>query len=620
MTKPSSKNSLFERGADVLRAQLKTMPSGPGVYRMVGVKGQVLYVGKAKNLKKRVTSYTQQARLPRRIQRMVAQTYGLEIVVTASEAEALLLEANLIKHYKTPFNVLLRDDKSFPFIVITRDHPYPQLLKHRGAKTQKGWYYGPFASAASVNETLILLQRVFMLRNCSDSYFAARKRPCLQYHIKRCTAPCCGKVSAKDYAQQVSETRAFLSGHSRKAQKQMNEAMQQASDAMDYERAASLRDRIAVLTSIQSRQDVYVEGLGNADVIALHQEGGHSAITVLFFRADRHYGARTYFPAHDEDHESAAILAAFIAQFYADKDVPPLILVSEMPSDSTLLAKALGGKVTFSVPKLDKKKRLMDHAKANAAQALARKMAEQNEQEKLLQALTKIFHLPRVPQRIEVYDNSHIAGQFPVGVMIAAGPEGFLKKTYRKFTIKQAHGQDDFAMMQEVLGRRFKRLLAEDPARTSGVWPDLLLIDGGAGQVGKVTQALADLGIKDIPVIGIAKGPDRHAGQERFFRKGHPPLVLPAQDPVLYYLQRLRDEAHRMAIGTHRAKRAKAISYSGLEEISGIGARRKKALLQHFGSAKAIENARADDIGRVHGISAALAKKIYDYFHGNVVG
>lgn len=609
----------FEKGAEVLHAQLKTMPEKPGVYRMLADDGTVLYVGKAKNLKKRVTSYTQRARLPNRLQRMVAQTRGMEIVVTHTETEALLLEANLIQRFMPPFNVLLRDDKSFPYILITRDHDFPQLMKHRGGKTRKGDYFGPFASGGAVTETLGHLQRAFALRTCSDSFFAARTRPCLQYHIKRCTAPCVAKVSHKDYARQVEEACAFLRGQSQKLQEELAADMQAASDALDFERAGALRDRIRVLTSIQQRQDINLSGLGDADVIALYQEGGRSAIQLFFYRADRNYGSRSYFPAHGEGHESADILGAFIAQFYADKEIPPRLLLSEAPDDADLLAQALsekaGRKVTLTVPQQDRKKRLIDHALANAREALGRKVADAAEQKKLLAHVAQIFNLGKPPQRIEVYDNSHTSGTYAIGAMIAAGPEGFLKKTYRKFNIKAAKGGDDFGMMREVLERRFKRLQAEDPQRTSGLWPDLLLIDGGAGQIAMVQSVLDEMGIDGVALVGIAKGPDRNAGRERFFRTGLEPFSLPPQDPTLYYLQRLRDEAHRFAIGTHRARRTKAIGRSGLDDIPGIGAARKRALLHAFGSAKAVEGAGIDDLARVTGIGPERARKIYAYFH-----
>ncbi|MGE4351300.1 MAG: excinuclease ABC subunit UvrC [Bdellovibrionales bacterium] len=612
----------YDRGASVLREQLKTMPTQPGVYRMLAQDGTVLYVGKAKNLKNRVTSYTQRARLPNRLQRMVAQTRSMEIVVTHTETEALLLEANLIQRFMPPFNVLLRDDKSFPYILIATDHDFPQLLKHRGAKSRQGRYFGPFASGGAVTETLTLMQRAFKLRTCTDSVLEHRTRPCLQYHIKRCTAPCCGKVSKADYDAQVREACAFLRGDSHDVQTRMAKDMQAASDRLEFELAASLRDRIRILTSMQTRQDINVAGLGDADVVALHQQAGQSAVQVFFFRADRNFGTRSYFPTHDKQVSSAEVMGAFLAQFYADKDPPPLILLSEMPDNAELLTMALtektGRKVSLVVPKQDKKKRLVDHALTNASAALGRKMADRLEQEKLLTRVGDLFDLSHAPKRIEVYDNSHLSGTNAIGAMIAAGPEGFLKKTYRKFTIKRAQTNDDFAMMQEVLERRFMRLQKEDPDRKSGLWPDLLLIDGGAGQIGKVEKVLTELGVQGVALVGIAKGPDRNAGRERFFIQGKAPFSLPLQDPVLYYLQRLRDEAHRFAIGTHRARRAKALSVSGLEEVPGIGATRKKALLQHFGSAKAVQGAALDDLTRVPGISLKMAKILYDYFHAAV--
>jgi excinuclease ABC subunit C len=609
----------FDNGADVLRAHLKTMPEQPGVYRMVSVKGSVLYVGKAKNLKKRVSSYTQRTRLPYRLQRMVAQTVNLEIVVTHTETEALLLEANLIQHYMPPFNVLLRDDKSYPYVLITRDHDFPQIFKHRGSRTRKGWYFGPFASAGKVRETITLLQRGFMLRNCTDSFFANRTRPCLQFHIKRCTAPCVQKVSKDDYAHQVDDAIEFLKGRSQTIQQNMATQMQAASDATDYELAATLRDRIAVLTSMQARQDINVAGIDDADIIALHQIAGKTAIQVFFFRSGRNYGARTYYPSHDKHVEIGEILEAFLAQFYAAKTPPPQIFLSDLPEQKELLEQAFTEKAQYNVelilPKLGDKKRLIEHARKNAQEALARTLSENSEQKKLLARVTEIFGMPEPPQRIEVYDNSHISGSHAIGAMIAAGPEGFLKKTYRKFNIRNTEVKgDDYAMMEEVLRRRFKRLVEEDPERASGVWPDLILIDGGEGQLGKVTAVATEMGLIDLTIVGIAKGPDRNAGKERFFMPGREPFSLPHNDPALYYLQRLRDEAHRFAIGTHRAKHAKAIGVSGLEDVPGIGGARKRALLHHFGSAKAVAAAGLDDLTRVTGISQSVAKKIHDYF------
>ncbi len=621
-------HSGFENGANTLRAQLKTMPQQPGVYRMINAEGSTLYVGKAKNLPKRVASYTQLARLPRRLQRMVAQVTKVEIIVTHTETEALLLEANLIQRFMPPFNVLLRDDKSYPYILITRDHDFPQLLKHRGGKNRKGWYFGPFASAGAVTETLTLLQRGFQIRNCSDSFFAARTRPCLQYHIKRCTGPCADKVTKEVYAGQVDDALEFLKGKSSDIQKKLAKEMQIASDMLDFETAGMLRDRIKVLTSIQAKQGINARGIEDADVIALYQAGGHTAVQVFFFRAGRNYGARTFYPSHDKGLPQDEILGAFLAQFYSGKPAPPVILLSHTPQDAGLLSQAFteqtGHKVTLTTPRLGEKKRLIDLACKNAKEALARRMAESSEQARLLTRVADVFGLAEPPKRIEVYDNSHISGRHATGAMIAAGPEGFLKKTYRKFNIKGlnpsplAGGEhnDDYAMMEEVLTRRFSRLIEEDPARQSDMWPDLVLIDGGLGQLNTVLKVMQELGLPDVCIAGVAKGPDRNAGRERFFMPGREPFSLPPDDPALYYLQRLRDEAHRFAIGTHRAKRVKAIGQSGLEDVPGIGAMRKRALMHHFGSGKAVAEAGMEDLARVPGISAEVARKIYDYFRG----
>lgn len=612
----------FEKGVAALRVQLKTIPTNPGVYRMITKDGAVMYVGKAKNLKNRVTSYTQAARLPERLQRMVSQIDTVEILITRTESEALLLEANLIQKLKPPFNILLRDDKSFPYILITHDHEFPLLTKHRGAKNKKGNYFGPFASGSAVNETIEHLQRAFKLRNCSNSSMTNRSRPCLQYHIKRCTAPCVGKVTAKDYTMQVQQACNFLRGKGQELQSELVRDMNQASDDLEFERAAALRDRILVLTKIQSRQDIDVPGLGDADVFAIHQHDGKSAVQLFFFRADRHYGAHVYFPSHDNRQAAGAILSAFIAQFYAQHEPPRQILLSDKPDQLSLLQEALsekaGRKIKITVPQKEGKKRIVIRALANAAQALARKMAAKKEQKKLMIGVANVFGLKRVLKRIEVYDNSHLSGTYAVGAMIAAGEDGFLKKTYRKFTIKTAKSNDDFAMMNEVLERRFKRLIKEDPKRQSDMWPDLLLIDGGAGQIGKVKAVLEKLGIRHVALVGIAKGPDRNAGRERFFVEGKKAFSLPIDDPILYYLQRLRDESHRFAIGTHRAKRSKALIHSPLEDISGIGASRKKALLQAFGSGKAVAESSIEDLARIPNISQNLAKKIYDYFHEDV--
>lgn len=613
--------SSFTRGAEVLREQLKTMPVSPGVYRMVSAKGEVLYVGKAKNLKKRVTQYTQAERLPNRIQRMVALTHALELVSTHTESEALLLEANMIRHHQPPFNVLLLDDKSYPYILIRRDHPFPQIVKYRGSKDQDGWYYGPFASAEAVTETLVTLMRGFQLRNCSDTFFATRKRPCLQFHIRRCSAPCVGRVREADYAEQVKQARAFLAGKNDALLTQLQEEMQQASTTLDFEKAAELRDRIKTLATIHSKQSIHINHLGDVDVIAMHREGKHSCIQVFFFRNDRNYGNRAYFPSSEEDVSDAAMLQTFLEQFYADKPPCKLVLLSEAPEDAELLAKALGERdgihVEFAVPKQGDKKRLIDMALQNAREALGRRLSERKSQGQLLEGVARIFNLDAPPQRIEVYDNSHISGTHAVGAMVVAGPDGFIKKAYRKFNIKNTElsAGDDYGMMREMLSRRFSRTLEEHPERDSAHWPDLVLIDGGAGQLNAALATLAGLGLGDIPVVGIAKGPDRNAGRERFFMPGREPFGLEPRDAVLYYLQRLRDEAHRFVIGTHRAKRIKAISGSALDDVPGIGAARKKKLLLHFGSAQSVAKAGLEDLKRVPGISGDLAKKIYDYFH-----
>ncbi|MGB4101293.1 MAG: excinuclease ABC subunit UvrC [Alphaproteobacteria bacterium] len=632
----------FAQGAAIIRTQLLTTPDQPGVYRMLAADGTVLYVGKAKNLKKRVTSYTQAARLPLRLRRMVALTTSMELVVTHTEVEALLLEANLVLQLQPRYNILLRDDKSFPYILITRDHPYPALAKHRGSRTRKGWYFGPFASGQAVTETLLLLQRGFMLRNCSDAVFKARTRPCLQYHIKRCTAPCVGKVTAAHYTTQVDEAHDFLSGKNSAIQEKLAQQMQSASDALDYENAARIRDRIKVLTAIQSRQDINVAGIGDADIVAAHRAAGHIALQLFFFRNDRNFGTRSYFPAHDPTATIGEVMAAFLAQFYHDKPAPPALLLSHMPDEAPLLAEALAQKsahaVDIQLPQRGAKKRLVALAAANAKAALARRMAESATQRQLLQGVAELFNLPEPPRRIEVYDNSHIQGSNAVGAMIVAGSDGFDKKSYRKFTIKGATNSprgfrasedpdsspsapprytpgDDTAMMREMLTRRLQRLLDEDPERKSAQWPDLLLIDGGAGQLHSVQNVLDELGLTDIAVVGIAKGPDRDAGREKFFLPGQDSFTLPPNDPVLYYLQRLRDEAHRFVIGAHRAKRTKAIGATPLDEVPGIGAARKRALLHHFGSARAVAEAGIDDLRKVTGVSAALAQKIYTHFH-----
>ncbi len=609
-------------GAQVIEAFVKTLPGSPGVYRMLNAAGDVLYVGKAKSLKKRVTAYTQPQKHPIRIQRMIAQTAHMEFALTHTETEALLLEANLIKKLKPRYNILLRDDKSFPYILITGDHDFPQVLKHRGAKTRTGEYFGPFASGAAVNEAIETLHKVFLLRNCSDSVFSARTRPCLQYQIKRCTAPCVAKVTQEAYAKQVDMARQFLSGKSRKIQDVFASEMMAASERMEFETAAAYRDRIKALTHIQSH---FVKGLDNADIHALYQHGGMTCIEVFFFRAGQNYGNRAYFPRHEKDEKPEDVLSAFIAQFYASRPVPKEILVNIPVSDKGMLGQAL--KTHILKPVRGHKKELVDMALKNAADAFARKRAIDASQTELLEGLADRFRLDAPPERVEVYDNSHIGGAHALGAMIVAGPEGFRKNAYRKFNMddktKFTPG-DDFAMMKAMLTRRFKALANDEAAAvkgaSAGVRPDLLLIDGGAGQLTVALQALSDLGVSDIPVVAIAKGTEasgggRNAGRERFFLPGREPFRLEPNDPVLYFLQRLRDEAHRFAISSHRARRTRTLVSSPLDEISGIGEKRKKALLLHFGSAKAVAEAGVTDLQRVDTISRAVAEKIYNFFH-----
>ncbi|HEX2117218.1 MAG TPA: excinuclease ABC subunit UvrC [Alphaproteobacteria bacterium] len=595
---------------------------------MLDAKGDALYVGKARNVKRRVAQYLQFGRMPNRLQRMVSETRQLEVITTHTEVEALLLESNLIKRLAPRYNVLLRDDKSFPYIAILGDHDYPQLAKHRGARDRKGRYFGPFASAGAVNQTLTALQRAFLLRSCPDTVFNGRTRPCLLYQIKRCSAPCVGRIGEDDYAKLVAEAEEFLAGRSHDVQAQLAQRMQEASERLDFETAALFRDRIRALTQVQARQDINVEGVGDADVIAAHQAGGQTCIQVFFFRSGRNYGNRAYFPRADRQLTSAEVLAAFLGQFYDDKPAPPLILLSEDVPDCALIAEALtqkmGTRVQITVPERGDKRKPVEHALANAREALARRMAESGAQARLLEGVAAAFGLDAPPNRIEVYDNSHIAGREPLGAMIVAGPDGFMKNAYRKFNIRGVGSPDnpggiapgdDYGMMREVLSRRFARALKEDPTRSSGTWPDLVLIDGGQGQLNATLQVLADLGINDVPVVAIAKGPDRDAGRERFFMPGREPFSLEPRDPVLYFLQRLRDEAHRFAIGGHRARRSRAIVQSPLDEIAGIGPTRKKALLLHFGSAKAVARAGLADLENVGGISKTVAKKIYDHFH-----
>ena len=659
-------DSLAAGRAAILR-YAKLAPSQPGVYRMIDARGDVLYVGKAKNVRNRIRAYARPAGLDTRIERMIAATRALEFVVTRTETEALLLEANLIKRLRPRFNVLLRDDKSFPYIVITSDHWAPQILKHRGARTRPGHYYGPFASVWAVNRTINALQRAFLLRSCSDPFFESRTRPCLLHQIKRCSAPCTNEISFSDYAVLVREANAFLSGRSKAVKDELAAEMEKASLALDFERAAVYRDRLAALSAIQAHQGVNPRGVEEADVFALHQQGGFTCVEVFFFRTGQNWGNRAYFPKADRSISPGEILAAFLAQFYDDKPCPRLILISHGIEDRALLAEALstksGHRIEVAVPQRGEKKDLIEHALANAREALGRKLAETSSQERLLRQLAETFGLPGVPRRIEVYDNSHIQGSNAVGAMIVAGPEGFRKKEYRKFNIRSADltPGDDFAMMREVLSRRFKRLLAEAPlpslvaaevgpaqpdreGRGPGMsapagtplpqgerelqaeadeqdespWPDLVLIDGGQGQLNAAREVLAPLGL-DVPLVAIAKGPDRDAGRETFFIPGRDSFKLPPRDPVLYFVERLRDEAHRFAVGSHRARRMRDLREAGLQEIAGIGPSRKRALLHHFGTLKAIERASVTDLMQVDGISAETARRIYEFFHEGAV-
>ena len=625
-------------GAAAIARAVKHAPSSPGVYRMIDAKGDVLYVGKAKSIKKRVTSYTRPNAHDSRITRMIAATATMEFISTATETEALLLEANLIKKLRPRFNVLLRDDKSFPYILITNDHWAPQILKHRGARTRPGQYYGPFANAGAVNRTVNALQRAFLLRSCSDSFFESRTRPCLLHQIKRCAAPCTQEIDFAGYAELVREANAFLSGRSRSVQKELSAEMETASHALDFERAAIYRDRLAALSAIQSHQGINPRNVEEADVFAVHQDGGYSVVEVFFFRTGQNWGNRAYFPKADRSLGGAEVLGAFMAQFYDDKPAPRLILTSEEFEERDLLAEALsaksGHRIEISVPQRGERKELVMHALANGREALARKLADTASQQRLFKALTETFGLPREPRRIEVYDNSHISGTNAVGGMIVAGPEGFRKNQYRKFNIRSTDitPGDDYGMMREVLRRRFKRLIDESPRLTADAalaavltgdaddapdspWPDLVLIDGGQGQLRSATETLTELGITNVPLVAIAKGMDREAGRETFFMAGRSPFKLPPRDPLLYFVERLRDEAHRFAIGSHRARRKKDIREAGLQEIAGIGPTRKRALLHHFGTVKAIERASLADLAHVPGINAETARKIYDFFH-----
>lgn len=608
-------------GVTVIERFLATLPATPGVYRMLNLRGDVLYVGKAKSLKKRVVAYTKPERQTLRIQRMIAETAFMEVITTHTEVEALLLESNLIKTLGPRYNILLKDDKTFPHILLTGDHDWPQVVKHRGARSRRGEYFGPFASAGAVNQTLSALQRAFLLRSCTDSVFSSRTRPCLLFQIKRCSAPCVDRIDHAEYMDLVAQARAFLSGQSQAIQRDLAKRMEASAEAMEYEQAAVYRDRIRALSRIQAHQDINPAEMAEADVVALHQAGGQTCVQVFFFRSGCNYGNRAYFPQHAAEAEASEVMAAFLGQFYADKQPPREILLSQEPAEADIVAAALsakaGRKVIVSVPKRGDRKRLIEHAYDNAREALGRRMAESSAQGTLLDGVAELFGLEARPNRIEVYDNSHIQGTNAVGGMIVAGPDGLMKAAYRKFNIRSTEltPGDDFAMMREVLTRRFQRAQKEDPDRDRGQWPDLVLIDGGLGQLNATVEVLADLGIDDVALVSIAKGPDRNAGRERFFMPGKEPFSLPMKDPVLYFLQRLRDEAHRFAIGAHRTRRAGDMVRSPLDEIDGIGAARKKALLHHFGSAREAAAAGLADLEAVPGISKSMAKKIYDHFH-----
>ncbi|AMM84937.1 excinuclease ABC subunit UvrC [Martelella sp. AD-3] len=622
------------KGAALIGEFVKHLPNSPGVYRMFNAKGDVLYVGKARSLKKRVTNYAQGRGHSNRITRMITQTAHMEFVTTRTETEALLLEANLIKRLRPRFNVLLRDDKSFPYILITGDHEAPALFKHRGARARKGDYFGPFASAGAVGRTINAMQRAFLIRSCTDSVYESRTRPCLLYQIKRCAGPCTGEISTEDYAALVNEAKAFLSGKSKQVHAELADAMNQASEELDFERAAIYRDRLSALSHVLGHQGVNPAGIEEADVFAIHNEGGLCCIQVFFYRTGQNWGNRAYFPKTDPSLPAAEILNAFLAQFYDDKPIPRDIFLSEEIEERALLELALseraGRKVNIAVPKRGEKRETVDHVTANAREAHGRKLSETATQSRLLQGFAETFGLASPPRRIEVYDNSHIMGTNAVGGMIVAGPEGFVKAQYRKFNIKSTEitPGDDFGMMREVMTRRFSRLIKEHgiPDRSQPVetdedapfpaWPDVILIDGGQGQMSAVRAILEELGVNEaVTAIGVAKGADREAGRERFFMEGKPDFSLPPRDPVLYFIQRLRDEAHRFAIGSHRARRKKEMVKNPLDEIAGIGPSRKRALLQHFGSAKAVSRAGLTDLSGVEGISEAMARQIYDHFH-----
>ena len=625
MTVKDAASEAPETGPEVVRRFAKALPNRPGVYRMLDADGTVLYVGKARSLKARVQSYTRFGGHTNRIAAMIARTASMEFITTATEAEALLLEANLIKRLKPHYNVILRDDKSFPYILIARDHRIAQLVKHRGAHARPGDYYGPFASAGAVNRTINTLQKAFLLRSCSDSVYENRTRPCLLYQIKRCAAPCTGEISAEGYDALVESARAFLSGRSKAVKAKMAAAMEDAAERLDFEHAALYRDRIAALSQVTATQGINPHSVAEADVFAIHEEGGQFSIQVFFFRAGQNWGNRGFFPRADKSFEAGDVLASFIAQFYDDKPVPRLVLMERDIPERALMAEALstrsGHKVEIAVPHRGEKRSLTTQALDNAREALGRRLAEASSHARLMEGIARVFALERPPRRIEVYDNSHIQGSNAVGAMIVAGPEGFMKAQYRKFNIKADVTGDDYGMMREVLTRRFSRLIREhgdergDDETDQAMWPDLVLIDGGAGQLKVAAEVMVELGIEDVAIAGIAKGPDRDAGREHFYVPGKSSFMLDSRDPVLYHVQRLRDEAHRFAIGTHRARRAKGIGANPLDEIEGIGASRKRALLKAFGSARGVARASAADLSAVAGISSSLALKVYRHFH-----
>jgi excinuclease ABC subunit C len=621
-------NAPVPTGPQVIRGFLRTLPSAPGVYRMIDAGGEVIYVGKAKSLKARVTNYTRPEGLPVRIQRMIFATASMEFVRTETESEALLLEANIVKRLRPRYNVLLRDDKSFPYILISEDHEAPELMKHRGARRRKGSYFGPFASAVAVSRTIASLQKAFLLRNCSDSFYAARTRPCLQFQIKRCAAPCTREISLEGYAELVADAKRFLSGKSQSVRDHLQTEMNAAAEALDFERAALLRDRLSALALIQSQGDATSRSVEEADIFAIHHEGGQFCVQLFFFRNFQNWGNHAYRPRADASLSDAEVLESFVVQFYEGRTPPRLVLLSHELAEAELVAEALatraGRRVAVEVPRRGEKRDLVQHALTNAREALGRQLAEGASQRTLLEGVAERFGLEETPRRIEVYDNSHISGTNAVGAMIVAGAEGLAKKHYRTFNIKStdiAPG-DDFGMMREVLTRRFSRLAAEsdpeaeDDGESMPDWPDLVFIDGGAGQLNAVRAVIAELNLpREVMFIGIAKGEERDAGREKFHMEGRDPFMLPHRDPVLYYVQRLRDEAHRFAIGTHRARRKKDIVKNPLDEIEGIGPTRKRALLNHFGSAKAVSRAALADLAAVPGISHQMAQTVYDHFN-----